>query len=139
MTEVEKTTTDERWKLWENSGDNFLQQLAADYKEQNFPPTELEAAEFLTFLIVFSMGCREMELEDLRILYDRRASLYFAVLSKCGFRYKRQVCYWTKEGRYGGLTKVLSRACYNAGKQTSEISRCRKLEETPTGNKKKGV
>jgi hypothetical protein len=146
MEEVTKSTAGkpatekDRLNLWLTSGDSFLEQLAADFKEQKYQPTEIEAAEFLTFLIVFSMGCATMGLEDLRKAYDRRASLYFAVLSVYGFDYKRQVQYWTKEGSFGGLTKVMTRACYNAGKQASDTCCCSRFKEVkePVVKSKRG-
>ena len=50
--------------IWLKSGDSFLVSLAENCLNQSLPK-EQELTDFLTFLSIFSLGCKEFGLEEI--------------------------------------------------------------------------
>ena len=100
--------------IWLKSGDSFLVSLAENCLNQPLPK-EQELTDFLTFLSIFSLGCKEFGLEEISKKYEKRISLFTRGLAEMGcsrgFRHE-----YVANRKVPGLLSRISRKAF--GKAT---------------------
>jgi hypothetical protein len=71
-------------QLWLDSGDEFMEKLGERQVHKEIPTVE-EATATLKFLLVFSIGCGRLGLENLRTTFESRANMYVGGLQNMGY------------------------------------------------------
>lgn len=107
---------EEKLSTWLNSGDEFMISLAKVYIEEKYVPTEEDAVKMLTFLSMCVLCCNRVNLPELRNVYDRRASLYYAGLRALGFKSIRSTQYMSLFESLGAWGRVLLKSSFRIGR-----------------------
>ena len=74
----------ERWQ-----DDHYLSKIKEQYEQSS--PEESEVCNLLRFLLIFSMGCRGMGLDDIADRFNNRANLFSLGITQLGFNSRRIV------------------------------------------------
>ena len=97
-------------KDWLESGDAMMVQMAKDSIGESIPK-HYEAVKMLKFLVVFTLSCVRLELDELGSKFSARADLYTLGLKKMGYdRGWRTSAKWCRD--IGTLDKVIDSASY---------------------------
>jgi len=116
---------------WAESKDYFLRDLADGFVGGP-PPEEQNLIDILTFLAVFSIGYKEMAMDDLCDLFDKRINAFIVGLQRMGFTKDFRKEYVAKRTIPGPLERIIrvafGRAAYRMFDQVREV-------EKPQGGK----
>ena len=96
---------------WRETGDGMLIQLADTVEEAGELPEESELIDLLTFYFVFSMGCREMKLNNEAESFNTRAANFMLGLGKMGLqpgKYKNPITNFKFNGLYDRVVSISS-------------------------------
>lgn len=113
---IEKVEVEKCITHWKETNDPMLADLALYAETEGKLPSEEELTDLLTFYLIFSMGCKEMKLEQEAINFNNRANHLVAGLSKANIKSGTYYSYMKKHAVDGVLNRIKniasSRATY---------------------------
>jgi hypothetical protein len=119
---VNSIVSEEQLKVWLNSKDSVLIQLAEDCIGLPLPQ-EQELINILTFFSIFNLGCKEMKEETIANIFEKRINLFVIGLTKMGFSGEFRKEYVTRKTIPGPLLRIKRRAFGRAAYVMTELKR----------------
>jgi hypothetical protein len=114
---IEKVEVEKCAAHWKDTNDPMLVDLALYTETEGKLPSEEELTDILTFYLVFSMGCREMKLEQEAENFNNRANALVGGLERANIKGGKYYSYMKKCAVDGVLNRIKniasSRATYS--------------------------
>jgi len=107
-----------------DSNDELLVFLGNEYLKQKLYPKDSDVIDILTFLSVFSLGYRELKLDDLSNLYKKRIDYYIDFLCRLGYGMRGTMCYMSSTMLDGPLKRIINSVSNRVEYMTRESTRC---------------
>ena len=120
---IEKVEVEKCIAYWKETGDSMLVDLAISTEEEGKLPSESELIDLLTFYLIFSMGCREMKLEQEATNFNNRANYLIAGLQRANIKSGQYYSYIKKHAVDGVLNRIKNIASSKATYAMLEDSR----------------